>query len=141
MKILKNVLLSITVMFFVSCSIFQKVQAPPHSDEAVSRSGQIINQTHTMYDNMLLSPDKSIGTWQPSYDSISQSLQYLVTLDAVRKNNTIILKLTNDWLARLNIYEGEHQTYGSLNKSQIRVFQDFMDNAGNKVYQTESNYK
>jgi hypothetical protein len=85
--------------------------------------------------------DASFPLWVNSYDSVSNNIDSLIQIDSARKNNAAILKITWDWKNRLSAYKKEHEGYKTLNKTQILIYQDWMDNLGNKIYQTEKNYK
>ena len=130
----------IAACLFASCAIVKQAQAPRYDLTADSLSSLIVTQTHNMYERMKTS-DASFPLWVNSYDSIAGNLNALIQIDSARKNNTAILKITWDWKNRLATYKKEHENYKVINKTQILIYQDWMDNLGNTIYSTEKNLK
>lgn len=141
MKLKHLLIIFLLLAIAASCNTFKKALAPTRSEYADTLSNGIVNRIHAGYDNMSVSPDKSFATWRPFYDVNIYDISVLLAFDSTRKNPAAIIELTKDWRNRLTKYRNEHSMYGNLNKGQIIIYQDAMDNAGKKVYLTESNYK
>lgn len=139
---MKNVkLFFLIAVIFCSCSLFKKAQAPPHNNVTASMSKDIYDRINSMYDSMKGAEDKTFPTWDIYYKGIDAQLHTLLALDSTRSHNTTILKLTHDWDNRFEKYAAEHQQYFKLNNGQITDYQNFMNNVGAQVYQTEQNLK
>ena len=136
----KLMIFFISLCLMASCTVIQKAQAPRYDLIADSLSNLAVNQTHNMYERMKTS-DASFPLWSNSYDSIGNNIDMLIKFDSSRKNSAAILKVTWDWRNRLNTFRNEHEGYNRINQSQILIYQDWMDNLGNKIYQTEKYYK
>lgn len=141
MKQLKYLFLIAFVIYFSSCAIFEKARAPIHDSYADTLSVGIYTRVHDGYTSMINSGDKSFGTWQAFYETNLYDIGVLIAYDSTRKHSAAILQLTHDWYNRFKKYELEHQAKSSINLGQAIIYQDGMDNAGKKVYVTESKYK
>ena len=130
----------IAACLFASCAIVKQAQAPRYDLTADSLSSATVIQVHNMYERMKTS-DASFPLWVNSYDSSISNIVLLIQIDSARKNNAAILKITWDWKNRLATYKKEHEGYKVINKTQILIYQDWMDNLGNKIYLTEKNLK
>lgn len=138
---MKKILILFLVVGLFSCSLFKKAQAPPHNTVTEEMSKDIKDRINNMYQDMINSPNRNFAEWEIPYHGIDLQLHTLISLDSMRPNNTVILKLVRSWDARFEKYIDEHRLYDVINTGQITNYQNLMNNIGNHVYQTEKNLK
>ena len=123
-----------------SCNLFKAAIAPKYDSYAASTAQAISSQQFNMWERMKTG-SSSFTDNSLSEDSIVNELQVLVTYDSGRKHGEAITKLTKDWRDRMVSISQEHQSYVTLNVSQIQSYQNSMNNIANIVFKTELNYK
>jgi len=141
MKNLKLIFLLSTVVFFTSCSIFQRALAPKFDQFAVAQVKSITHETDSMYTAMSSSNDKSYSTYFYDYVRIDSDLHTLLSYDSSRKHAATVLVIVNDINRRFYDYQNEHKNYVNLNNSQILAYKEGMDAVLNILFRTEANYK
>lgn len=142
MKLVKlSFLIFTAAIIFASCSTIKKAQSPTHDKYADSTSVVIYNKIYQGYADMSASSDKSYNTWQSFYTNRLNEINVLAAYDSSRKHSDAISYIVSLWKNRFIGYQNEHKNYQNLNNGQILNYQNGMNNAGKKVFLTETNYK
>lgn len=136
---MKQFLLCSLLFILISCSIFQKAQAPKHDNNAWVMSINVQTLVSNFYSDLQKASDKSYAI--TDYSSPNTSIRALAVYDSARKHSDALMIIVHDAEDRFHKYQGEHQTYNKLNNSQILAYKEGMDALLYMLVRVENHYK